>query len=313
MVIGLGFIGSHVGEALLASGQPARFLTPSGLPEGAESLAAGELVVGDARLSRVLLPALVEVEHVVYCAGRLMPAESNVHPALDVTSALPPLISVLEALRTTPGVGLTFLSSGGTVYGKTSGIPVDESHPTDPITSYGIMKLASEKYIGAYSKLYGLQARILRCSNVYGERQPPERGQGVVAAFLHRILHDRPVVVFGDGSVVRDYLYVGDLASVLLALIERGDGASVVNVGSGRGTSLKELISVIQEVTGRRVRIEHRPRRDFDIERIVLDTSTLRRLVPFNPLPLYAGIERTWRHLLDSNPTVMATSPPLSM
>lgn len=310
LVIGLGFIGRHVADALIASGVPARFLTRSGLPPDPGHLATRDLIIGDARLPEVLLPALDEVRHVLYCAGRLMPAESNVHPSTDVASALPPLIAALEALRTRPGVGLTFLSSGGTVYGNPLHLPVTEDHPTDPITSYGIMKLASEKYIRMYSSLYGVQATILRCSNIYGEWQSPFRGQGVVAAFLHRVLHDRPVVVFGDGSIVRDYLYVRDLASVVLALMDCPDRPGLVNVGSGQGTSLEELISVIQEVTGRRMRIEHRPHRDFDVKRVFLDVSRLRHLVPFDPVPLHVGIERTWRHLLASRPEVSALSGP---
>jgi UDP-glucose 4-epimerase len=245
--------------------------------------------------------AMEGVGHVVYCAGGLMPAQSNLHPTADIELALPPLICVLEALRHRPdqrGAGITFLSSGGTVYGNPLRLPVGEDHPTDPITSYGVMKLASEKYIRMYTSLYGVPGRILRCSNVYGEGQPPDRGQGVVAAFLHRALAGQPITVFGDGSVVRDYLYAGDLADLVVRLLGLGPQPDLANVGSGVGTSLKAVVDLVEAVTGRAVQIEHKPGRRFDIGEIVLDITRLRRLVPFEPLPIEVGMRRTWDALV---------------
>jgi UDP-glucose 4-epimerase len=303
LVVGLGFIGSHVVAALHRAGVPTTILTRSAVPGGAQgspALRIATLVRGDAADPALVGQAIEGASHVVYCAGGLMPAQSNLHPTADIELALPPLISVLEVLRQRPGIGITFLSSGGTVYGNPLRLPVDEDHPTDPITSYGVMKLASEKYIRMYTSLYGVPGRILRCSNVYGEGQPPDRGQGVIAAFLHRALTDQPMAMFGDGSVVRDYLYAGDLADLVVRLVglggigELGDKSELANVGSGVGTSLKTVVELVETVTGRAVQVEHKPGRAFDIGEIVLDISRLRRLVAFDPVPLEAGIRRTW-------------------
>lgn len=294
LVVGLGFIGTHVAAALDRSGIATTILTRSGVPSWAPALSRAALIRGDAADPEVVAEAIEQATHVVYCAGGLMPAQSNLHPTADIELALPPLICVLEALRLRLGVGITFLSSGGTVYGNPRRMPVDEDHPTDPITSYGVMKLASEKYIQMYAHLYGVPGRILRCSNVYGEGQPPHRGQGVIAAFLHQALNDQPIAVFGDGSVVRDYLYAGDLAALVVQLLELGSLPQLANVGSGVGTSLRAVVELVEAVTGRVVQVDQRPRRAFDIGEIVLDVSRLRRLVPFDPVPLEAGIRRTW-------------------
>lgn len=308
LVVGLGFIGSHLAEALIRQGVPVRLVSRSGAPPDLDSPGT-EVLEGDAADPTVLEPALEGVEHVVWCAGGLVPAASHVRPVTDLELTLPPLIAMLEALKERPGTRITLISSGGTVYGRPARIPVDEDHPTDPITSYGILKLATEKYAGMYSDLYGIPVRILRCSNAYGERQPPDRGQGVVAAFLHRILRDEPVVVFGDGSVVRDYLYVGDLVSVILGLMRAPGGPSVLNVGSGRATSLKELIGVVEDVTGRRLRVERRPGRPFDVPEIVLDVTRLRGVVNFSPLPLPAGVRRTWAAVQAAKTTGAVVAP----
>lgn len=302
LLIGAGFIGCHVAEGLSAAGIPTRLLSRSGLPLDLGGLSGVEVFAGDAGDPSLIADALVGVEHVFYCAGGLLPAQSNRRPILDISLTLPPLVALLETLRAHPGTGVTFLSSGGTVYGRPVRLPVDEEHPTDPITSYGILKLAGEKYLQMYAALYGVPIRILRCSNVYGERQPPDRGQGVVAAFLQRALNDEPVVVFGDGSIVRDYLYVGDLVRVMLELMPLPDGPSVVNVGSGRPASLNDLLGLIEDVTGTRVRVDRRPSRDFDVPAIVLDVNRLRRMVAFEPVPLRLGVERTWAWMSADKP-----------
>jgi UDP-glucose 4-epimerase len=308
LVVGLGFIGSHVAAALERAGVPTTILTRRSPSYGGPAPLV-QIVQGDAADPATVARAMEGAGHVVYCAGGLMPAQSNLHPTADIELALPPLICILEALRQRPGAGVTFLSSGGTVYGNPLRLPVDEDHPTDPITSYGVMKLASEKYIRMYTSLYGVPGRILRCSNVYGEGQPPDRGQGVIAAFLHRALADQPITVFGDGSVVRDYLYAGDLADLVVRLLTLGPQPELANVGSGVGTSLRAIVDLVEAVSGRAVRVEHRPARAFDIAEIVLDVTRLRRLLPFDPVPVEVGIRRTWDALVASSARQGAVGP----
>ena len=293
-VIGAGFIGTHVAAALLRAGARTSVITRS--PPDARKLD----LLGDVRLALVdansrdlLAPHLGDVDHVVYCASGLMPAESNRDPAADAHLSLPPLLNVLEILRQRPGAGITFLSSGGTVYGPSRAALIGEDHPTEPITSYGIMKLAGEKYVRMYERLYGVPATVLRCANVYGEHQPAMRSQGVVAVALDRAARGQAVPLYGDGSIVRDFVYVGDLARVIVDSIGAGGLPPIVNVGSGRGCSLAGLVDLIAEVLGRPVEVDRRPDRGFDVPRIVLDIALARRALGLEPTPLVDGLRRT--------------------
>lgn len=294
LVIGAGFVGTHVVRRLRAEGAEVRVLTRSPLEGGRRSrLLGAELVIDDATVQGIVGEVLTDVDHVFYCAGGLMPAQSNLDPATDAALALPPLLRVLEELRARPGVRLTFLSSGGTVYGNPETVPVPESHPTEPQTSYGVMKLASEKYVLMYSRLYGIGVRILRCSNVYGAYQPADRGQGFVAAALARLRDGRPITLFGDGRNVRDFVYAPDVAGVMVALAALPGGPPLLNVGSGEGIEIRELLKLLEQVTGTTADIDWRPDRGLDVRRIVLDITALRRELDFTATPLPDGLAAT--------------------
>jgi UDP-glucose 4-epimerase len=294
LVIGCGFIGSHVVAELASQGRPPAVLTHS--PPAQDVLAAiapGDLYLGDASDGVELERALDGIECVVYSAGGLLPAASEEEPERDEELTLAPLRAVLDALRGRPGVKLTYISSGGTVYGEPRELPVSETAPTRPLGSYGKLHVACEEEIGRHREQHGLQARILRCATVYGEHQLPDRGQGAVVTFLHRIEHGLPVDLFGGGATVRDYVYAGDVARVLVTLLDRDDETAIVNVGSGEGTSLLELLHMVEAQVGRVADIRSHPERGFDVHRIVLDTSRLNALLDFQPTPLEAGIALT--------------------
>lgn len=294
LVIGAGFIGTHVVRHLRAGGAQVRVLTRSPVEDGARArLLQAEVMVNDASVHGIVAGALGSVDHVFYCAGGLMPAQSNLDPATDAALALPPLLRVLEELRARPGVGLTFLSSGGTVYGNPTAIPVAEDHPTEPLTSYGVMKLAGEKYVLMYGRLYGVPVRVLRCSNVYGQFQPSDRGQGFVATALRRLYHDEPIVLFGDGRNVRDFVYAPDVAAMMAALAAHEGGPPVLNVGSGEGVEILDVLRMLEEVSGRTAQIVWRADRGLDVRRIVLDIAALRGELDFGPTPLRVGLAAT--------------------
>lgn len=303
LVIGCGFIGSHVVAELRDRDRPPIVLTRSRpADEIAAAIGAADLHLGDAADPVDLEPALEGVGHVVYCAGGLLPAASEEDPERDAELTLRPLRSVLEALRRRPGVKLTYVSSGGTVYGEPERLPVAETAPTRPIGSYGRLHLACEDEIRRHRADNGLRARILRCSTVYGEHQRPDRGQGAVPTFLHRIERNEPIHLYGGGKTIRDYVYVGDVAAAAADLLDRDDGPSILNVAAGEGTSLLELLRLIEKQVGRRAVVQQHPERSFDVHKIVLDTSRLRQLTDFEPTPLEVGIERTHRWLTESAP-----------
>lgn len=295
LVVGLGFIGTHVAAEIAANGESARVLTRSEPPpDVVADLGIDELIVGDASDRATTEGALEGVRHVVFCAGGLLPAHSAQDPERDALLTLAPLRTVLSQLRRRPEAGFTFISSGGTVYGDATTIPTPEDHPTRPASSYGQIRVACEEAIERARREHGLSAaRILRCATVYGEHQQPDRGQGAVATFLRHVEEAEPIVLFGDPGNARDYVYAGDVARVVAALIDRADGPPVLNVGSGVGTSLDELVALVEAQVGRTANVARRPSRPFDVHRSVLKIARLQELMEFRPTPLEEGVRRT--------------------
>jgi UDP-glucose 4-epimerase len=164
------------------------------------------------------------------------------------------------------------MSSGGTIYGAPSYVPVDESHPNNPICSYGIGKLAIEKYLFLYHSLYGLNYISLRAANPYGPGQNPLSDQGIIANFIHKIHIQKPLDVWGDGSTIRDYFHVRDLANLTkVALFSEEIG--IFNAGSGIGTSINELIEILNPIVNRPFDVVYKRQRGLDVPVIVLDCS----------------------------------------
>lgn len=293
LVVGCGFIGSHIVEELARSARPLAVLTRSCPPAPVANLVpGGHLYLGNAQSPELLEQALAGVGHVVFSAGGLLPAQSEKDPERDERLTLGPVRAVLDALAARPGVAFTYISSGGTVYGDPQQVPVSEDAPTNPIGVYGQLHVKAEAEVLA-ARERGLDARILRCATVYGEHQEPDRGQGAVVTFLHRIEAGEPIEIFGEGETVRDYVYAGDVAAAIVALLDLPEAPPVLNLGSERPTPLNELRELVEKQVGKEAILRRRPPRDFEVHRIVLDTSRLRGLIEFEPTPLEVGISRT--------------------
>ena len=185
-----------------------------------------------------------DIDIIVHLASGTLPKSSNDSPKIDVQINLLGSLNVLECAVKNKVSKVVFLSSGGTVYGNPVFTPIAETHPTNPICSYGINKLAIEKYCFLYQQLYGLDTVILRLANPYGERQRLDSGQGVVPVFLGRALRNQPLEIWGDGSTIRDFLYISDVIDAITsACLYEADGSqNLFNIGSGKGISLNELI-----------------------------------------------------------------------
>lgn len=298
LVVGCGFIGSHVVGALAAQGRPPVVLTRS-RPANEIVAAVGEqnLHLGDAADAATVERALDGVRQVAFCAGGLLPAASERDPERDRELTFGPVRAMLKALRERPDVSFGYLSSGGTVYGDPTRLPAREGDPTVPISAYGALHLACEQEIERDRVEHGLHSRILRCATVYGEYQRPDRGQGAIATFLSRIERDEPIDLYGDGSTIRDYVYAGDTARALIALLGKEGGPPVVNVGAGHGTSLLEVLRLAEQQVGREARVVRHGERGFEVHQIVLDTTLLHDLIEIEITPLEEGIERTYRWL----------------
>ena len=235
------------------------------------------------------------VEVVYHFVSTTLPKTSNDDPIYDVRSNLVDTIQLLESCVEAGVRKVIFASSGGTVYGPPETLPITEDHPTAPISSYGIVKLAIEKYLSLFHHLYGLDYAVLRISNPYGPYQDPGGQQGAVGVFLNRLYTGRPITIWGDGEVVRDYLYVSDLVDALelAALIESRE--KVLNIGSGEGLSLNALIRCISEVVGEHPAVEYLPARPLDVPASVLNVGRAKSALGWEPeTGLAEGIERTW-------------------
>jgi UDP-glucose 4-epimerase len=304
---GAGFIGSHLADALAQAGHRVRAFDRPHVDSLASLAQRGdfaalrgdfEIVTGDFLNAGDLEKALRGSEIVFHLISTTLPQTSNDNPAYDAETNLLGTLRLLGLCRQHAVRKVIFVSSGGTVYGIPRAVPVAESHPTQPTCAYGIHKLAIEKHLYLEHLLHGLDYCVLRPANLYGERQRPDAALGAVTVFLDRALRGEPIRIWGDGSIVRDYVYVRDAVGALLAAMAYAGEEKVFNVGSGAGTSLNDLVKLIEGVMGRRVAVEYTPSRAFDVPVNVLDSSLAGRLLGWSAAtPLATGIRKTYEWL----------------
>ena len=294
---GAGFIGSHLAEALARDGQRVRVFDRPHV-DRLPMLARFELFTGDFLNPQALAPALEGVETVFHLVSTTLPKSSNDNPAYDVESNVLGTLRLLELCRASRVRKLVYVSSGGTVYGPPRSVPVREDHPTEPISSYGVHKLMVEKYLHLEHHLHGLDYCVLRPPNLYGPRQRLDTAQGAVAVFLDRALRGEPIEIWGDGSVVRDYVYIADAVDALLKAGRFKGEPRVFNLGSGRGTSLKELVAAIEALLGHPVKVNYSAARALDVPVNVLDATAAARHLGWRAVtPLAEGLRRTYEWL----------------
>jgi UDP-glucose 4-epimerase len=295
---GAGFMGSHLAGRLLAAGHAVRIfdLGDPGLAHDTPGRGDIEWVQGDFLDAADVAAAVAGCQGVFHLVSTTLPQSSNQNPARDVADNIIGTLHLLEACRRGGGHKIVFASSGGTVYGMPRTSAIAEDHPTNPITSYGIGKLAIEKYLELYRVLHGVDYCALRIANPFGERQRVASGQGAVTTFLHRAYRREPIEIWGDGRVVRDYLYVGDVAEAMVRALDHRGAHRVINVGSGVGRDLNEILAAIEAVIGRPVERRYVPARNFDVPVNVLDIGLARAELGWTPsTPFDEALRRTLR------------------
>lgn len=300
IVGGNGFIGSHLAEGLRLRGHDVRVLDP-GPPRTDTDWSGIDYRQGAYTDAALLDAALDGIDTVFHLASTTVPASSNRDPAFDVSSNLLGALGLFAAVEAAGIRRVVFFSSGGTVYGNPEMLPMPEHHPLKPISSYGIVKVAIEQYLRMFQHLGRLDPVILRPSNPYGPRQSGTGGQGFIAAALACMHQQTPLQIWGDGSVIRDYLYIDDLIELAIRAA-LSSTCGVFNAGSGEGHSLNAITAVVERVAGRAMRIEHQPGRGFDVREVVLDITAARERFDWAPtIDLHVGIDRTWRSRDGSN------------
>lgn len=292
---GSGFIGSALVKALCLKGNAVTSLAKTSRHTIGhdESVAEARVIVGDFADKSTLQRALDGVSVCVHLISTTVPSTSNFDCAYDIQSNVCSTIGVLETAVKLGLRKIVFVSSGGTVYGRPNVVPIPEQHPCDPVCSYGIGKLAIEKYLSIFKQLHGLDYTVLRLANPYGPNQYMTRFPGAVSTFVHKVQNDEPIEIWGDGTIVRDYLFIDDAVAAIESVVSEEGSGEVFNVGSGGGHALTQVISLIEHVTEKRATCRYLPGRGFDVPSNVLDISKARDLLGWVPrVNLEAGIRR---------------------
>lgn len=291
---GAGFIGSHISDALVARGYNVHVLDDLSSGRRENVPADATLHVLDIRDPQVHdLFARERFDLMVHHAAQMDVRRSVADPSFDADVNVRGLLNLMEAGRRNGLKKVVFASTGGAIYGEPNSVPQDESHTLQPLSPYGITKLASEKYLHYYFNEYGIPYVALRYGNVYGPRQNPHGEAGVIAIFTTKLLDgDRPVIN-GDGEQTRDYVFVGDVVAANLAALVYAE-PDLINIGTSRETTVNELFRILRDLVDPAVPETHGPGKPGEQRRSVLDVSKARRLFDWAPsVDLRTGLSLT--------------------
>ena len=301
---GGGFIGSHLAEELkddyLVRIFDKKYFSHQNIETFEEDV---EVLEGDFHNIKDVEAAVDGVDVVIHLAWSTLPAMSNANYRYDVETNIIPLLNALDLLNKKPIRKFIFISSGGTVYGNVENMPIREEERTHPLCSYGITKLMAEKYLFLNRHLFDLDYTVLRLANPYGERQNVQNRQGLIVTLLFDAIHHVPIEIWGDGTVVRDYLYIKDAARCVKKAIPYQGTQKLFNVSSGEGHSINEILETIAAVTGTSVDVRYKEARKFDVQRNVLDNVLACRELGWRPeVGLEQGIEKVYQWMKRRNP-----------
>lgn len=293
---GNGFIGSHLVDLLVQRGYRVRVFDR--FPNRYQTPYPGvDYRIGHFSDATEIAEALQDIDVVFHLISMSVPSTSNLDPVADINGNLIGTVQLLQQMVKLGVRRIVYLSSGGTVYGNPTIEPVPEIHPLHPLCSYGVVKVAIENYLFMFQQLHGLVPTVLRASNPFGPRQGHIGVQGVIPTFLARLAKGDVLQIWGDGSIVRDYIYISDLAELVVRSAE-SNITGVFNAGSGSGFSLNEIVRVIEKVSGRVVPVEYLPGRLFDVRKITLDVCKAKAAFNWQPVTLIEdGIQSHWSWL----------------
>ena len=298
---GAGFIGSNLVKALDKTKYQVTVIEPENAFIG--RLLGEEVNLQFGSLNNVnFIRRIIEqqgIQIVVHLVSTLIPESNYEDYKREYKNVIFPTIELME-LCAKKGLRFLYFSSGGTVYGnKNDVMPFEEKDPMKPISYYGWSKQMMENSILFMHRTVGLDYLILRPSNPYGHGQNLYGKQGLVAVTIGKLLKGEPVVVWGDGSAVRDYIYVDDLAEIFVKLIEGNTHNMTINVGSGRGYSVNDVLAFIKIVSGNDMKIVYQNPRPVDVSNVVLDITTLNEIVNYHFTPFMDGVRKFYEESME--------------
>ena len=299
---GGGYIGANLLPMLVASGRRVTVLGRSVTPR--YTLPQNVTYIADDFNKRDLLGSLLDHhQEVIYLAYATVPNTSFENPLADLLQNLPPTVQLFSEVADRGGK-LILVSSGGTVYGEANQLPIQEGHPTRPISPYGVTKLTLENYAYLYSVTHGLKYVCVRPANAYGVGQRPFAGQGFISTVMASVMQKKPIPIYGENGTIRDYIYVSDIASGIVNALEHGRLSETYNIGTGTGLSNMEVIQAllpIMKIKMTDVQIDHLVGRAFDVKANVLDATKLQAHTGWKiKVTLNEGLKLTYQWLRDS-------------
>lgn len=294
---GTGFIGSHLTRELASHGVQTTVIGRKKFPQ--RNLPSNvEYIYGDYGDKQFLKNNLLSGCNIVHLAYSSVPKTSFDNPVQDILDNLPATVNLFDIASKISINKLVLVSSGGTVYGPAQELPTPESHPTVPVSPYGITKLASEKYAMMYKAIRSLPVVCVRPANAYGPEQNAFSGQGFIATAIASILNRKTITIFGKKGTIRDYIHVKDVASGIIAAIERGIPGKSYNIGSGVGRDNRQVLDQIlpfAKRAGFEPKVETTASRKFDVPANILDSTKLKHDTGWDTTICFEeGIELTW-------------------
>lgn len=297
---GAGFLGSNIIKTTLQRGSAKVFVLEPSFAN-VSRLDGVDVQIYRGELSDIdFVQSIIEankIDTVVHLVATIIPGSTFEDYKREYQHVIFPTIELMQ-ICAQRHIRFVYFSSGGTVYGnRTDMTPFKETDAMAPISYYGWSKQMMENSILYVHRTTELKYLIVRPSNPYGHGQNIHAKQGLVAVALGKILAGEPITVWGDGSNVRDYIYIDDLCEAVVQLLEKEVCNTTINIGSGQGASINDIINVLKEVVSEEVKVDYQPARSVDVSHMILDTTRLQQYVDLKITPLREGIEAFYRQV----------------
>lgn len=293
---GTGFLGRNLAKELAGTGSNVFVYDIKTLPSLSPSVTCYEGDLQDIN-SIVSIIENNNINIVVHMVSTIIPGSSldqYINNCKIVQLSTIPIIDYCAGKK----IRLVFFSSGGTVYGIKGGV-ISENEPVAPISYYGLSKIQIEDLIHFYHRRYNLSYLIIRPSNPYGPGQNLFGKQGLIAVILGKILKKETISIYGDGSTVRDYIYIDDFVYYVKELIYNDIKNETINIGSGVGTSINKILDIVELISGHKLNIENVPSRKDDVPKMILDTTRLHNFIRHEDYSIMEGIEKFYMSVKD--------------
>lgn len=290
-----GFIGTNLTLRLIKEKENQITVVDKNKNWFVNEIVSENLIIKESSLDINMDFGILRNQDIVYhLVSTVVPSTSNQHISQDIEANVLFSSHLFDACVKYGVKKVVFLSSGGTVYGKESKCPLSESTTTNPISSYGVQKITIEKLLYLYNYMYGLDYRIIRLANPYGPYQRPNGILGAVTTFTYKALNGEQIVVFGDGSVIRDFIYIDDAIKGILNIVNGDNKHRTFNLGCGYGTSIKELLDIIEKSLRLKLNVVYKSGRSVDVPINYLDISRYEKYYgKLNAISLENGIKKT--------------------